>query len=112
MKIVRGYIHHDGSIGVLARFGVGSDFTVRTPEFQQFADDALMSLAFWCRHQLNVGIEQPDVTEEEVALVEWLGGSLSATTLQEALGLASKQFQEPITLDNVQTLGVMPPRRR
>jgi len=110
MKVVRGYTHHDGSIGVLAMFEVGTDFTSRTPEFKTFSDDVLMSIAFWIRDiqstKLAPGENPISVDDVSNALrAPWIGvGAGDFETVQQAFDAASKQFREPILLSTIRHL--------
>lgn len=96
MKIVKGYTHHDGSIGVLVQFEVGSDFTTRTPEFGQFSDDVLMSIAWHFKH-LGATVEPMEVP------VPWIGDG-DFQSLEEARLAACKTFQEDILINKVKVV--------
>lgn len=96
MKIVQGYTHHDGSIGVLVRFDVGSDFTTRTPEFGQFADDVLMSIA-WHFKEMGAAVEPMEHP------VPWIGEG-DFNTVEEARLDACRTFQEEISISQVKVV--------
>lgn len=101
MKVVKGYVHHDGSIGVIALFEVGTDFTARTVEFKTFAEAACMSLAFWIKNA------EADQKGTELDQIEWVGPAVGTTECQNlagALAAASKQFHEPIKLMTFQSI--------
>jgi hypothetical protein len=99
MLVVRGYTHHDGSIGVLALFKVGTDFTSRTTEFKTFADGVTMSLAFWIRDvKVEPGGDPISLNDTDTALsAPWVGEG-DFENLTAAFAAASKQFREPIEL--------------
>ena len=102
MKVVKGYVHHDGSVGVLVQFEVGSDFTVRTEEFQHLATQVCLSLALWMREEgdpetlHSSGIILPG----SVSMIDEADG----TNVEEALVQASKKFKEKISISNVSFL--------
>lgn len=108
MKVVKGYVHHDGSIGVLAMFEVGTDFTARTIEFKTFAEAVCMSLAFHTKNEPDPDATPPGaVLSTPYATVEWVGpavGTIECQTLAAALAAAKKQFHEPIQLLSFQSL--------
>jgi hypothetical protein len=109
MLVVRGYTHHDGSIGVLAMFKVGTDFTSRTAEFKTFADGVTMSLAFWVRDvQVPPGGEPISLNDAESAMTAPWVGEGDFENLRAAFAAASKQFREPIELVTIRNLQASP----
>lgn len=98
MKVIRGYIHHDGSVGVLARFEVGSDFTSRTPEFKKFADGVLWSLAMYYRQ--GGSVPESFVSRDVPLDVSWVGAE-EWQTVGEAFDAISKEFGEKISVDSM-----------
>jgi len=105
MYVVRGYMHHDGAVGVLVRFSVGSDFTTRTEEFKSFADHVAMSIAFHLHG--HCGLTTGTVEDSRMHLsmespydeVMWLGED-DFETVCDAIEGAEKQFQEPVTIES------------
>lgn len=81
MKVIHSYHHHDGSVGVLAEFECGTDFTARTPEFKKFMDNMCMTIAF---------------SEDLLSASEMVH---SGQTVGEYLAEIKKVFQEDIRVN-------------
>lgn len=91
MKVVRGYVHHNGSVGVLVRFVCGSDFTSRTPEFKEFTDNVCMAVA--------TAVMDADAFELGVLDTDNMWCVHDDLSIPEYLKAASEVFREPITIE-------------
>lgn len=103
MKVIQGYVHHDGSVGVLMEFECGSDFTSRTPEFKAFAERICMAVAVAVReemlHETRDLVMRPDVK----TVLGWEVPD-GASTVGQAFAEAEKLFREKIALLRVSVL--------
>lgn len=99
VRTTRGYIHHDGSIGVLVEFDVGSDFTTRTDEFKKFADRICMSLAVFLREIPDMKEPTPIESIGEVPLMD------DDSTIADALTVAKAEFRETILITRWRYIG-------
>lgn len=100
MKAIQGYVHHDKSFGVMVEFEVGTDFTIRTPDFKAFAERVAMAFGL-----NDIRENAPKVEGPHIDLCVWR--TLYTTmadgdeTIAETLAAASKKFHEPIRVTRI-----------
>lgn len=90
MNIIHSYVHHDGSIGILAKFHCDTDFAARTPEFKEFMNNVCMAMVNFQRN-----FDKNDDSFFDITSMEMIHENI---TLEEYEQQTSKNFKENISL--------------